>query len=88
MKIAFLTSLLVMSLNVFANDGVLEIHGNFEDEKYCSQQIRNLGCGNPEASAFNTCVNKKVSELEPKCQDFHLDEMDRQLDSSDSKARL
>ena len=88
MKVLTLASLLALSLNVFANEGVLEIHGNFEDDKYCSQQIRSLDCGNPDASAFNTCVNKKVSELEPKCQDFHLDEMDRQLDSSDSKARL
>lgn len=85
MKILTLTSLLVLSLNVFANDGVLEIHGNFEDDKYCSTQIRGLNCGDPEGKDFNTCVNKKISELEPKCQDYHLDEMDRQLDHLDSK---
>lgn len=86
MKILTLASLLALSLNVFANEGVLEIHGNFEDDKYCSQQIRNLGCGDPEKTTFNSCVNKKISELEPKCQDYHLDEMDRQLDKEYSKS--
>ncbi|HLW55735.1 MAG TPA: hypothetical protein VKY27_00015 [Bacteriovoracaceae bacterium] len=86
MKVLTLASLLALSLNVFANEGVLEIHGNFEDDKYCSQQIRGLGCGNPEKAGFNSCVNKRVSELEPKCQDYHLDEMDRQLDKEYSKS--
>lgn len=85
MKILAISSLLVLSFNVLANDGVLEIHGNFEDDQYCSRQIRGLGCGDPENRDFNTCVNKRISELEPKCQDYHLDEMERRLDEDDSK---
>lgn len=85
MKMLTISSLLVLGLSAFANEGTLEIHGNFEDDKYCSQQIRKLGCGNPEEKDFNQCVNKRVSELEPKCQDYHLDEMDRQLDREFSK---
>lgn len=88
MKIAALTTFLLLSFNVLATEGELLIHGNFEDDKYCSRQIRGLGCGSPEEASFNTCVNKRVSELEPKCQDYHLDEMDRQFDQTDSKARM
>lgn len=88
MKIAALATFVLLSFNVMASEGELIIHGNFEDDKYCSQQIRGLGCGSPDQASFNTCVNKRVSELEPKCQDYHLDEMDRQLDQKDSKINL
>lgn len=81
------TVLLMMSFSLlaFANQGELVIHGNFEDDKYCSLQIRNLDCGDVDAPEFNSCVNKRISELEPKCQDYHLDEMERQLDAKYSK---
>lgn len=85
MKKIFLLFSLSLSFTAFAQQGALEIHGNFEDDQHCSAQIRNLGCGDPADKSFLTCVNRKISELEPKCQDYHLDEMDRELDRQDSK---
>lgn len=86
MKKFFVLLTLSLSMTAFAQEqGVLEIHGNFEDDQYCSTQIRNLKCGDPADQGFLNCVNRRVSELEPRCQDYHLDEIERDLERKDSK---
>jgi hypothetical protein len=79
-KIILITSLVVAS-SVFAqaqNLGVREEHGNLEDEKTCSREVRSLGCGDPEdGDRFIECVDMKLADLSVGCRAFHKDEKRR-----------
>lgn len=79
MKKIFIISSLMLSLFAFGNEeGVIESHGNPEDEVKCFKEIRSLGCGKPEKhDAFIACVDTKIKQLTPTCQVFHKDEVER-----------
>jgi hypothetical protein len=79
MKKIVIISSLMLSLFAFANEeGVMESHGNPEDEVKCFKEIRSLGCGKPEShDTFIACVDSKLNKLSPACQVFHKDEVER-----------
>lgn len=76
MRKIIIVMMFVFSFLAFADER--EAHGNFEDERICSKEIRQLGCGRPENHLkFFSCVDQRVKELSLLCQTFHKEEKER-----------